>query len=111
MSEGTWTVSPPAVETPAGPLETTLTVTLARRGPDASLTATGTFRERDTSAAARAAATADFVSGGVTFRARIDLVRGHLVDLVEESRIVLRGRTGGAKESPWTRTRTVKREP
>lgn len=102
----TWTVEPPPVESPAGPLAPKLTVTMRNDGKDVILEARGTVAQAEPPSKRH---TADFVRGEISWDVQIDAATGSLVAVREKTTIVFRRRDGERLEAPWTHTRTARR--
>jgi hypothetical protein len=101
-----WTVEPPHVESPAGPLAPKLTVTMRNDGKDVILEARGTVSQAGPPSKRH---TADFVRGDIAWDVQIDAATGALVAVREKTTIVFRRRDGQKLEAPWTHTRTARR--
>lgn len=101
-----WTVEPPHVESPAGPLAPKLTVTMRNDGKDVILEARGTVSPAEPPSKRH---TADFLRGDIAWDVQIDATTGALVAVREKTTVVFRRRDGERLEAPWTHTRTARR--
>lgn len=100
-----WTASPPAVETPAGRLASSIGLKLSREGTVAVITGSGAFSLDGTPPEGRPI---DFVAGTLEMTARIDTARGVIVSYDESGVFDFRPTGGERAPVSWRHRRSLR---